>query len=199
MLVDPRRPGHGLSYYPGEANLRMADIVLVHKMYGTTKEHIQQVEENTKSINKKAKIIEVRSLVIVKEPEAIKGKRALVIGDGPTLTHGGMAYGIGTAAAIEYKAKTMVDPRKYAVGSIKEVYKKFPHLERVIPAMGYSKQQLKDLEASINRTPSDIVIDGTPSDLQRLIKIKKKVIYASYDIENKDLQPVYNRINQIVR
>ena len=199
VLVDPRRPGHGLSYYPGEANLRMADIVLVHKMYGTTKEHIQQVEENTKSINKKAKIIEVRSLVIVKESEAIKGKRALVIGDGPTLTHGGMAYGIGTAAAIEYKAKTMVDPRKYAVGSIKEVYKKFPHLERVIPAMGYSKQQLKDLEASINRTPSDIVIDGTPSDLQRLIKIKKKVVYASYDIENKDLQPVYNRINQIIR
>jgi len=199
VLVDPRRPGHGLSYYPGEVNLRTADIVIVNHMYGVLPEQIKEVEKNTRLVNKKARLIEVKSLVIVKEPALIKGKRVLIVGDGPTLTHGGMPTGVGTAAAVKYHARKIIDPRPYAVGSIKETFKKFPHLQNAIPAMGYSKKQLKELEQSINRTPCDIIIDATPGDISRLIKIKKKMVYTSYDMDEHDMLPIFREIEKIVR
>ncbi|MAG47831.1 GTPase [archaeon] len=199
VLVDPRRAGHGLSYYPGEVNLRIADIVIVNRMFGITNEQIQKVKDNVKSVNKNSKIVDVTSLVLVEDPKLIRNKKVLIIGDGPTLTHGGMATGIGTAAAIKYKAKKIVEPRKYAVGSIKETYEKFPHLKSELSAMGYSKKQLKDLEKSINRVPCDIIIDGTPSDIKKLIKIKKEVIYSGYDIDEKTLGPIYKAIDKIIK
>ena len=199
VLVDPRRPGHGLSYYPGEINLRMADIVIANQMYGVSKEQMKVVENNARIVNKKATIIKVKSHVIVEGPELIRNKRVLIIGDGPTLTHGGMPTGVGTAAAIKYHAKKIIDPRKYAVGSIKATFKKFPHLKDAIPAMGYSKKQLRELEQSINKTPCDVIIDSTPSDLGKLIKIKKKMIYTTYDMDANDMQPVFRKIDSILR
>jgi len=198
VLVDPRRPGHGLSYYPGEVNLRIADIVLVNQMYGVTEPQIKEVENNTRLINKKAKIVTVKSLVVVNEPELIRNRRVLIVGDGPTLTHGGMATGVGTAAAIKYKARSIVDPRPYAVGSIKDTFHKFPHLKDVIPAMGYNKKQLKELEQSINRTPCDIIIDSTPGDISKLMKIKKKMTYVSYDMDEHDMQPIYKEVDKVI-
>lgn len=198
VLVDPRRPGHGLSYYPGEINLRMADIILINKMYGVTEEQVKEVENNSRSVNRKAKIVKVKSLVIVNEPELIKNKRVLIVGDGPTLTHGGMSTGVGTAAAIKYKARYIVDPRPYAVGSIRETFNKFSHLTNVIPAMGYSKKQLKELEQSINRTPSDIIIDSTPGDISKLMKIKRKMIYVGYDMDEKGMKQIYRIVNKFI-
>jgi len=199
VLVDPRRPGHGLSYYPGEVNLRLADVVIINKMYGVTDEQIKIVYNNTRLVNKKAEIIKVASLVLVQEPELIKGKKVLIIGDGPTLTHGGMPTGVGTAAAIKYHARTIVDPRPYAIGSIKETFHKFPHLKDAIPAMGYNKKQLKELETSINKTPCDIIIDSTPGDIAKLIKIKKKMLYTSYDMDEEDMLPLFKKIDNLVR
>lgn len=198
VLVDPRRPGHGLSYYPGEVNLRMADIVLINQMYGVTEDQLREVEKNTKLINKSAKIVKVKSLVLVNEPELIKGKRVLIVGDGPTLTHGGMATGVGTAAAIKYKAKSIVDPRPYAMGSIKETFRKFPHLKDAIPAMGYSKKQLKELEKSINKTPCEIIIDSTPGDISKLMKIKRKMTYVSYDMDEQGMQAIYKEVHNVI-
>jgi len=157
------------------------------------------VENNARIVNKKATIIKVKSHVIVEGPELIRNKRVLIIGDGPTLTHGGMPTGVGTAAAIKYHAKKIIDPRKYAVGSIKATFKKFPHLKDAIPAMGYSKKQLRELEQSINKTPCDVIIDSTPSDLGKLIKIKKKMIYTTYDMDANDMQPVFRKIDSILR
>jgi len=198
VLVDPRRPGHGLSYYPGEVNLRLADMVIVNQMYGVDEPQMKVVEENTRLVNKNAKIIRVKSLVLVQEPELIQGKNVLIVGDGPTLTHGGMPTGVGTAAAIKYNAKSIVDPRPFAVGSIKDTFEKFPHLKDAIPAMGYSKQQLKELEKSINKTPCDLIIDSTPGDIGKLMKIKKKMIYTSYDMDENDMLPVFKAIDKLV-
>ncbi len=199
VLVDPRRAGHELTYYPGQVNLRMADIVLVHKMMGTTKENLRLVRENIKKVNKKAMVVEVNSVVMVENPELIKGKKVLLIGDGPTMTHGGMAYGISNAVAKMYHAREIVDAEKYAVGSIKEVYKKFPHLKKVLPAMGYTKKQINELQTTINKAKCDLVIDGSPSNLKKLFKINKIVLNADYDMNEHDFKPIYNAINKILK
>lgn len=181
-LTDPHRPEHEVTYYPGETNLRMADAVMINKEKTAKKEDIETVRENIKSRNPKALIIDAHSVITVKNPEWITKKRVIVVEDGPTLTHGGMAYGAGLLAAKKYHAE-VVDPRKYAVGSIKETFKKFPHVKKVIPAMGYSEQQLKELQKTINNAKCDTVIDASPVDLKRLIHINKPITEVNYEVK----------------
>lgn len=186
VIADPHRAGHELTYYPGEVNVRLADVVIVNKVDSARKEDVELVIRNVRSINEKAKILKANSVITVERPDSIKGKRVLVVEDGPTLTHGGMAFGAGVIAAKKYGAMELVDPRLHAVGSILEVYEKFPHLGAVLPAMGYSEAQMKELEMTINAAVCDVVIAGTPIDLGRLLKLNKPVVRVRYRIEELD-------------
>ncbi|MCX9084593.1 MAG: cyclic 2,3-diphosphoglycerate synthase [Candidatus Methanoperedens sp.] len=183
VIADPHRAGHELTYYPGEVNVRLADVVIVNKVDSAKKEDVELVIRNVRSINETAKIYKANSSITVENGGSIKGKRVLVVEDGPTLTHGGMSFGAGVIAAKKYEAKEIVDPRPQATGSILEVYGKFPHLGSVLPAMGYSKEQMIELETTINATDCDIVLVGTPIDLGRLLKLNKPVVRVRYMIE----------------
>ncbi|BDQ02498.1 MAG: GTPase [Ignavibacterium sp.] len=182
-VVDPHRPGHELRYYPGNTSLRMADCAIINKIDSADASNINLVRENIQKVNPKAAIIEAASPVTVEKPELIRGKRVLVVEDGPTLTHGEMRYGAGTVAAQKLGAKEIVDPRPYTVKSITETYKKYPNIGTLLPAMGYGKQQMKDLETTINRTKCDVVVIGTPIDLSRYIKINKPHTRVKYDLQ----------------
>lgn len=182
-VVDPHRPGAELSYYPGEVNLRMADIVVINKMDSASPEGIQTVRESIAKVNPKARVIDGASPIGVDAPELISGKRVLIVEDGPTLTHGEMKIGAGTIAARKFGAVQEVDARPYLVGKLKETYQIYPNIGNILPAMGYSPQQLKDLEATINSCDCDTVIIGTPIDLNRIIKINKPTVRVSYDLE----------------
>ncbi len=182
VVVDPHRAGHELKYHPGETNLRMADVVIVNKIDSARRPSIRQVIKNIKSSNSKTKIILAKSVVTVDKPELITRKQVLVVEDGPTLTHGGMPYGAGTVAARKYKCK-IVDARRYAIGFIKDIYKKYTHLTKELPAMGYSKKQVKELEKTINRAKCDAVIDATPVTLPRIMKINKPVVQVNYELQ----------------
>lgn len=185
-LVDPHRPGHETSYYPGEANLLMADVLVVNKVQTAKPPDLAAVLESCRRHNPAAKIIECRSAVSVKQPELIFGKHALVIEDGPTLTHGGMSYGAGWYAAQQAGAAEVVDPVPYAVGSIRETYEKYPNARRILPAMGYGPKQIKELEATINATPADVVVEGTPIQLSRVLTVNKPIADVSYELEEID-------------
>lgn len=182
-VVDPHRPGHELKYYPGNTSLRMADCAIINKIDSADAENINIVRENIQKVNPKATIIEAASPITVEKPELIRGKRVLVVEDGPTLTHGEMKYGAGTVAAQKLGAKEIVDPRPYTVKSITETFKKYPNIGTLLPAMGYGKQQMKDLETTINRTKCDVVVIGTPIDLSRYIKINKPHTRVKYDLQ----------------
>ncbi|UCH66309.1 MAG: GTPase [Ignavibacterium sp.] len=182
-VVDPHRPGHELYYYPGNTALRMADAAIINKIDSADSQNVLEVMENINAVNPKATIIEGASPVKVEDPKLIKGKRVLVIEDGPTLTHGEMKYGAGTVAAQKLGAKEIVDPRPYTVKSISATYKKYPNIGVLLPAMGYGKEQMKDLETTINRTKCDAVIIGTPIDLGRYIKINKPHTRVKYDLQ----------------
>ncbi|MBN1280689.1 MAG: GTPase [Candidatus Thermoplasmatota archaeon] len=182
-IADPHRPGHELQYYPGEVNVRAADVVVINKVNTAQKQDIETVRSNIKTINPTARIIDGVSSVQVDDPAAIKGKTVLVIEDGPTVTHGGMPYGAGTVAAKQYGAKTLVDPRPFAVGSIIETFKKYPHLTNVLPAMGYGKKQIRELEQTINNIDCDVVLSGTPIDLTRVLKTKKPLARVRYGVD----------------
>lgn len=182
-VVDPHRPGHELRYYPGNTSLRLADCAIINKIDSADAANINIVRENIQKVNPKASIIEAASPVTVEKPELIRGKRVLVVEDGPTLTHGEMKYGAGTVAAQKLGAKEIVDPRPYIVKSITETYKKYPNIGTLLPAMGYGKQQMKDLETTINRTKCDVVVIGTPIDLSRYIKINKPHTRVKYDLQ----------------
>ena len=186
VIADPHRPGHELTYYPGEVNVRLADVVIVNKVDSARTEDMETVIRNVRSINNNARIIKANSVITVKDPDAIKQKRVIVVEDGPTLTHGGMSYGAGIIAAKKFGAKEIIDPRPYAVGSIHTVFQDFPHIGAVLPAMGYSSDQIKELEDTINASDCDIVIAGTPIDLGRLLKLNKPVIRVRYTIEEVD-------------
>ncbi len=188
VIADPHRAGHELTYYPGEVNVRLADVVIVNKVDSARKEDVELVIKNVRSINKKAIIIKAMSVIIADKPELVKGKRILVVEDGPTLTHGGMAFGAGVIAARKYEAKEIIDPRSYAVGSLFKVYEDFPHLGAVLPAMGYSDAQVKELEMTINAVDCDTVIAGTPIDLGRLLVLNKPVVRVRYRIEEVDVK-----------
>jgi predicted GTPase len=188
VIADPHRPGHELTYYPGEVNVMLADVVIVNKVDSARKEDVELVINNIKSINNKALIIKAKSVITADDPELIKEKRVLVVEDGPTLTHGGMAFGAGTIAAKKYGAKEVIDPRPHAVGSISKVYEDFPHLGAVLPAMGYSAEQMKELETTINAADCDTVVAGTPIDLGGLLKLNKPVVRVRYRIEEVDIR-----------
>jgi len=183
VIVDPHRPGHELKYYPGETNFRMADVLIVNKINTAKTKDITTVMENIKKTNSGAVIIKSDSVINVENPKTINNKRVLVIEDGPTVTHGGMAYGAGFLAAKKYKAKEIIDPRRFALGSIKKTFKKFPHLKNVLPAMGYGKKQLKELEETINKSNCEVVVAGTPIDLAKLLKVNKPIVRVTYDIK----------------
>lgn len=197
-VLDPHRPGHELRYYPGEVALRLADVALINKIDSATEEAIRQVEENIRRVNPGATIIKAESKITVDNPELIKGKRVLVVEDGPTLTHGEMKLGAGTIAAQRLGAKELVDPRPYIVGKLKETFKTYPHIENLLPAMGYGQEQLRDLEATINRTDCDVVIIGTPIDLNRVIKINKPTTRVHYELAEVGSPNLTEIINQFV-
>lgn len=182
-VVDPHRPGDELSYYPGEVSLRMADVAVINKIDSAEAENIKIVEENIAKLSPKAKIIKADSKITVDDPDLIKDKKVLIVEDGPTLTHGGMKLGAGTVAAQRFGAGEVVDPHPYIVGKLKDTFETYPHLGKVLPAMGYGKQQLKDLEESINNTECDSVIIGTPIDLSRIININKPSTRVHYELD----------------
>jgi predicted GTPase len=192
-VVDPHRPGHELTYYPGEVTLRLADVVVINKMDSASPEGIQIVRESISKVAPNAVVIDGASPIKVQDPTVIKGKRVLVVEDGPTLTHGEMKIGAGTVAAKKFGALELVDPRPFTVGKLSETFKIYPSIGTLLPAMGYGDQQLKDLEATINGTDCDSVIIGTPIDLNRIINIKKpstRVFYDLQEIGNPNLSEV---------
>jgi len=200
VVVDPHRPGHELLYYPGTANLYRADVVVINKVDSTTHENIELVENNVKIKNPKAVIIHADSPIFIDKPEYIKGKKVLVVEDGPTLTHGEMKYGAGIVAARQYGAHEIIDPRPYAVGSIKKTFEKYPHIGTLLPAMGYSRTQMKELEKTINDTPCDLVLVATPIDLGRLLKINKPHKRVRYELQEKEALGLKNIIeNRIIK
>lgn len=182
-VTDPHRAGHEVSYYPGEVTLRLADVVVINKIDSSAPESVDLVRQNILRVNPRAMVIDGASPISVDKPEVIKGKRVLVIEDGPTLTHGEMKIGAGTVAAQKFGASALVDPRPFIVGKLKETFKHYPNIGTLLPAMGYGKQQLSDLETTINNTDCDSVVIGTPIDLSRLIKINKPLTRVYYDLQ----------------
>ena len=182
VVVDPHRPGDEVGYYPGEANLRMADVVVINKVDTAAAKDVKTVRENVKRVRPEAAIVEAASDIHVDDKSLIRGKRVVAIEDGPTVTHGGMKEGVGAIAARRFGAKTLIDPRKYAVGSIKRTYEKYPHLGKVLPAMGYGQKQVKDLEQTIDSINCDSLVLGTPIDLRRIMKLQKPAVRVRYEI-----------------
>jgi len=183
VVVDPHRPGDELMYYPGETNLHVADVIVINKIDTADPEGIQIVRDNIREINPDAIVIDGASPISVDDPDLIKGALALVVEDGPTLTHGEMTYGAGVVAAEKFGAAELVDPREFAVGTIAETFEKYPDIGVLLPAMGYGEQQIKDLEETINAVDCDVVIIGTPIDLRRIVKIHKPAVQVKYDLQ----------------
>lgn len=187
VVADPHRPGHELRYHPGEANLRMADIVVVNKVDTANKEDVEIVVKNIKMVNPRATIIKAHSEIIADKPELIVGRRVLAVEDGPTLTHGGMTYGAAFLAAKRYHAKEIINPKPFAVGSIISVFDQYPGL-KVLPAMGYGGKQIKELQETINKSDCEVVIAGTPMDLGKTIKVSKPVVRLKYQLKEVDIK-----------
>lgn len=183
VVVDPHRPDHEISYYPGETNLRNADVIVINKIDSADPEGVQIVRDNIREYNPTAIVIDGASPLTVDHPELITGKNVLVVEDGPTLTHGEMTYGAGIVAAEKYGAEDLVDPRPWAVGEIDATFEKYPEVGVLLPAMGYGDQQIKDLETTINNTECDVVVIGTPIDLRRIIKINKPAVQVGYELQ----------------
>jgi len=195
VITDPHRPGHEMSYFPGEVNLRRADVVVINKVDSASPQAVAVVGKNIHAVNSKAIVIETASRVAVASPEDIKGRRVLVVEDGPTVTHGEMPYGAGVIAATEFGAAEIVDPKPYAVGSIRGTYENYPHLKNLVPAMGYSSGQRQELEDTINAVPCDLVLVATPVDLVRIVHLKKPHLRVTYEVE----EPGPPRLPELVR
>jgi predicted GTPase len=183
VVVDPLRPGHETTYYPGEANLRLADVVVINKVDTADLAAITSVRQNIRQTNSQAVVVEAASPIFVDDPQAIRGKNVLVIEDGPTLTHGGMSYGAGVVAARRCDAANIVDPRPYAVGSIVQTFARYPHIGPLLPAMGYGQEQMTELAETINNTPCDLVIIATPVDLRYLLEINRPTQRVRYELQ----------------
>ncbi|MFA5868112.1 MAG: cyclic 2,3-diphosphoglycerate synthase [Candidatus Bathyarchaeia archaeon] len=183
-IVDPHRAGNELTYYPGEVNVRMADVVVISKVNTAPPGSVEQVRRNVQSVNPRAQIVETDMVITADDEARLLGKRVLVVEDGPTVTHGGMGYGAATIKARELEA-TIIDPRPYAKGSIKHIYEQYTHLQKILPAVGYSPHQMKELEDAINDTPSDLVLLGTPTDLRRYLKLNKPAIRVRYELRER--------------
>jgi len=198
-IADPHRAGHELLYYPGELNTRSAEVVIINKVNTAKKEDIETVRNNVKMVNPTAKIIDGISTIIADDRDTIKGKKVLVIEDGPTVTHGGMKFGAGKIAAEEWGAKEIIDPRKYAVGSIINIFNKYPHLTNILPAMGYGKKQIKELEKTINNSDCDVVISGTPIDITRVLTSSKPVIRVRYSVGEETAKELEKIIDDFIK
>jgi predicted GTPase len=197
-IVDPLRPGHETSYFPGEVNLRRAGVVIINKVDAADAEVISQMNDTIRSVNPNSIVIQTASEISADDPGSISGKKVLVVEDGPTITHGGMSAGAGFSAAAKLSAAQIVDPRPYAVDSISEVYRKYPHIGPVLPAMGYSPAQMHDLRMTIERCPSDLVLSATPIDLKSLISLEKPVVRVSYEIREMEGEPLKNVVNAFI-
>jgi predicted GTPase len=183
VVADPHRAGHELRYHPGETNFRRADVIIVNKVDTARPEDVEAVIANARRVNPQAVVIKANSPIFVKDGERIRGKRVLVIEDGPTLTHGGMKYGAGIVAARKYGAAEVIDPRPFAVGSIKKTFEKYNHLDKVLPAMGYGARQTQELAKTIDKTDCELVISATPIDITRVIKVGKPILRVRYELE----------------
>ncbi|MEM3238360.1 MAG: cyclic 2,3-diphosphoglycerate synthase [Thermoplasmata archaeon] len=183
VVADPHRAGHEMTYHPGETNMRMADVIIINKEETANPDNIEIIRKNINLLNPKAIVIDAASPFFIDDPTVIRDKKVLAIEDGPTLTHGGMAYGAAVLASIKYGAKELVDAKQYAVGSIKQTYEKYTQIHNYLPAMGYGDQQIKELEQTINNTPVDLVVSGTPIDLTRVIKINKPIVRVRYELQ----------------
>ena len=199
VVTDPLRAGHETSYYPGEVNLRMADAVVINKEDSATPEQIDSVKESVRRVNPSAKVIDADSPLEVREPELIRGRRVLVVEDGPTVTHGGMPFGAGRIAAERFGAAEIVDPKPYVRGSLAREIGLNPHLDRVLPAMGYSDEQLEELRSAVNRADCDLVVSGTPIDLARLIKTDKPIVRVRYSLAEKSKPGLEEMLEEVLR
>ncbi len=182
VVADPHRAGNELSYYPGETNVRMANVIVINKVDSALPDNVRLVRENVKQLNPTAAIVEAASAIHVDEPQLIKGKSVLVVEDGPTVTHGQMRESVGAIAAHLHGARELVNPRPFAVGSIKRTYEKYPHIGFVLPAMGYGAKQIRELEQTIEKTPCDSVVLGTPIDVRRIVKVTKPAARVRYEM-----------------
>jgi predicted GTPase len=200
VVADPFRAGHELKYHPGETNFRMADIVVINKVNTANKSDIDIIKNNLKEVNPKAKVIEAQSLITMENSEGAKGKNAIIVEDGPTVTHGGMKLGAASLAAKQFGVKSIVDPVPYAVGSIAEVYKKYTHLvgSGILPAMGYSKKQIQELEDTINKIKADVVISGTPINLSQIVHVNKPILRVRYAMDDKSGELLKKEISRIL-
>ena len=196
VVAAPHRPSHESTYHPGETNARMADVLVLNKVDTADYANVVAVREALRELNPRATVVEAASPLTVEDPAAIKGKKVLVIEDGPTLTHGGMAYGAAWVAARRFGASEILDPRPYAVGSIVETYKKYPTTGNVLPAMGYGAQQIKELEATIANTPADLVLIGTPIDLRRVLQLSKPAQRVRYELQEIGQPTLYDLLKE---
>jgi predicted GTPase len=183
VVADPLRPGHELEYYPGETNFRMADVIVINKIDSARPEDVGVVKANAAAVNPSAVVIEAESEVTAEDPAALAGKKVLCVEDGPTLTHGEMAFGAAVVAARRAGAAELVDPRPYLAGALRETFRAYPHIGALVPAMGYGEEMLADLEATVNATPADAVVAGTPIDLGRVIKANKPIVRVRYELK----------------
>jgi len=183
IVVDPHRAGHELIYYPGETNLRTADVIVINKMETASSDGIKKVRQNIRAVNPKAVVVDTASPLFVQNPDVIRGKRVLVVEDGPTLTHGEMKYGAGIVAAEKFGASEIVDPRPWVKGTIAETFEKYPGIGPLLPAMGYGDQQVKDLQETIDAVECDAVVIGTPIDLTKVVKITKPNVRVRYKLQ----------------
>ena len=198
-IADPHRAGHELSYYPGELNFRSADVIIINKVNTADRKNVESVRNNAIKVNPNAKVIMGISDVITEDKKKISGKRVLVIEDGPTVTHGGMSYGAGTVAAEDAGAKEIIDPRPFAVGSIKKTFEKYTHLTNVLPALGYGKKQIKELEDTINKTDAEVVISGTPIDITRVLKSSKPIVRIRYSVGKETIKELEGLVNKFIK
>jgi predicted GTPase len=198
-VADPLRPGAEVSYYPGEVVARISDVIVINKIDSASLDNINTVRENLACINPTAIIVDCASPVTVDKPELIRGKRVLVVEDGPTLTHGEMKIGAGIVAAKKFGAAELVDPRPFTVGKLSETFRLYPNIGTLLPAMGYGDEQVKDLETTINNTPCDVVVIATPIDLNRIVKINKPTVKVSYDLQEIGLPNLQGIIDDFVQ
>ena len=198
-IADPHRAGHELIYYPGELNFRAADVIIINKVNTADTNDILTVENNAKEANPDAKIIKGISTVTAEDTDKIMGKKVLVLEDGPTVTHGRMKYGAGTVAAERAGARELIDPREFAVGSIKDTFNKYTHLTNVLPAMGYGKKQVQELEKTINNTDAEVVVSGTPIDITRVLKSDKPIVRVRYNVGEQTFMELENIIDEFVK
>lgn len=198
-LVDPLRPGHELRYYPGETNLRRADVVVATKVNAAAPEDLAAVREHTRAVNPRATWAEADLALCVDAPERIRGRRVLVVEDGPTTTHGGMAFGAATLAAQRFGAREVIDPRPFAVGSLADALAKYPHLRGVLPALGYSEAQRADLAATLEASGAELILDGSPADLARLLRVSAPVVRVRYRFEQRSGPDIMARVMEVLR